>query len=662
MNQGRILLRSASAGLVACLLLAGGECWAQAARPRRPAQSSDEPNITGEQDAAAGDLVDSLFAPFAPVDPLTAVATGAVGGPAPRSRRPTWSARLARNPHPEDGQPPFVLIDRYGGIQRYVEPTSGVDLERFVGETIAVRRDTGGTLLASQLDLPRSRPLRDAAPLAAEPAGGVRLASQLEPTPADDAPAATDALPAPEATGESIDGQIVDEGPIMYDGGYEGSYDGMVVPDGVDPLYLDGQSEFGTCDVCAGDVCGGRGCYDPCGFGSRPIFYARAEYLLWEFDGMYVPPLVVNADLGGGNPPALLNPRVVFGDQEVLDDARSGARFTLGYFLDDYGKWAIEGDYVVFDDESLRFQDGGNGLPPYVGRPYIDATTGMPAVEDVVFVDINGTVTVDIESSFSSAGVRFRRNLCCVAGCTTGCGSGVTCGSPVGGCDSCGGANPSCPMCPVAASALGRWFGGGTRHVDVLYGVRWTQLDESLRVHEDLVADDETTFLIDDVFETDNEFFGGEIGFLVDWQKRRWSLEMLSKLAIGSTNQRVRISGQTIRDGQTFPNIGLLAQPSNVGVYERDEFSVIPEIGVTAGYQITERLRLTAGYTLLYWSQVVRPGDQIDLRVNPQWLNLPTDPEDLPDPNTIQPQSPEFVFRQTDIWAHGLSAGIDYRW
>ena len=59
---------------------------------------------------------------------------------------------------------------------------------------------------------------------------------------------------------------------------------------------------------------------------------------------------------------------------------------------------------------------------------------------------------------------------------------------------------------------------------------------------------------------------------------------------------------------------------------------------------------------------MVRPGDQIDLRVNPDWLDLPADPSLLPDPDTIQPQSPEFVFRDTDIWAHGLNAGIDYRW
>jgi hypothetical protein len=395
----------------------------------------------------------------------------------------------------------------------------------------------------------------------------------------------------------------------------------------------------------------------------------RGEYLHWWFDGMQVPPLVVRGEVDDNGTPAdtdddlFVNAFTVYGGNEILDRDRSGARITLGYFLDDYGKLGIEGDYITFGEINSHFQDGGDGVSPIVGRPFIDATTGLPAVEDVSFPGIAGTVTVDTASTFQSASLRLRRNLCCVAPCSTGCGDCVSCGSGVGGCASCVGVGPACPVFPALSGKLGRIIRGGTRHVDVLYGVRWAQLDEDLRINEDLEADDGTTFLIDDLFSTSNEFVGGDIGFVVDWQRRRWSVEFLSRLAIGNTRQRVFIHGQTLRDGdQLFPRNGLLAQPSNDGTYERDQFSVIPEIGLTAGYMVTDRLRLTLGYTLLYWSRVVRPGDQIDLRVNPEWLDLPTDPSLLPDPATIQPQSPEFVFRDTDIWAHGINAGVDYRW
>ncbi len=126
------------------------------ARPGRLRQPLDGPNVTNETDQAVGELVDSIFSPLAPADPLPGVAKRAMGlEPANAARRPQWSARLARNPNMDDGNPPFALIDRYGGIQRYVEPVPQVDLERYVGQTVAVRRDTGGTLLATQLDLPR---------------------------------------------------------------------------------------------------------------------------------------------------------------------------------------------------------------------------------------------------------------------------------------------------------------------------------------------------------------------------------------------------------------------------------------------------------------------------------------------------------------------------
>jgi hypothetical protein len=695
MIQGRIRLFGSLVALAATLAVAVDASGQSAARSRRVAQPVNGPNVTGETDAAAGNFVDSLFTPFAPADPLDGAASRALGVPqtAKSGLRPTWSARLVRNPHPEDGNPPFALIDRYGGIQRYVEPVASVDLEQHVGSAVAVRRDTGGTLLASQLDLPRTAPRRATPRPYTNLDNGVRLAAQEVPmmppvpTPADEGMTPTpmaegdaemggmgDTLPAPEEMaegmmeGEIVEGEIIDGG-MMHEGHYDGEtyYEGMG-----EPLMLDGDSELhlNGCLTCGDAICGGQGCNNPCGLGSRPIFYARGEYLNWWFDGMQIPPLVVNAGVNDDTTPPVPEPPVaiVFGGTDVLDDDRSGGRITLGYFFDDYGKWGIEGDYISFGEENLSFTDGGDGVTTYVGRPYIDATTGLPAVEDVALVDvITGDVTVNIDSTFQSAGVRFRRNLCCIAGGNVGCGDCVSCGTGVsaGGCSTCGDRpGAACPVCPLVKSKIGRFINSGTRHVDVLYGFRWAELDEGLRVNEDLVADDETTFVIDDVFDTNNRFICGEIGFLVDWQRRRWSFEFLSKLALGTTRQRVSITGQTIQDGVAFADIGLLAQPSNVGTYERDEFSVLPEIGATVGYMLTERLRVTAGYTLLYWSRVARPGDQIDLRVNPDFLDLVDgDPSDTAaDAALIDPQSPEFVFRDTDIWAHGFNAGIDYRW
>lgn len=88
---------------------------------------------------------------------------------APPSSAPTPHravlARLIVNPDQTAGAPPYALTDQTGTVQRYVEPVPGIDLAAYVGQTVGVQNDTGTTLLASQLALPR-QPLR---PLAAAP-------------------------------------------------------------------------------------------------------------------------------------------------------------------------------------------------------------------------------------------------------------------------------------------------------------------------------------------------------------------------------------------------------------------------------------------------------------------------------------------------------------
>ena len=64
-------------------------------------------------------------------------------------------AHLIENPDQSEGAPPDALTDQNGMVQRYVEPVPGIDLSPYVGQVVAVRNDTGPTLLASQLDLPR---------------------------------------------------------------------------------------------------------------------------------------------------------------------------------------------------------------------------------------------------------------------------------------------------------------------------------------------------------------------------------------------------------------------------------------------------------------------------------------------------------------------------
>jgi hypothetical protein len=97
-----------------------------------------------------------------------------------------------------------------------------------------------------------------------------------------------------------------------------------------------------------------------------------------------------------------------------------------------------------------------------------------------------------------------------------------------------------------------------------------------------------------------------------------------------------------------------LAQRTNIGGHSRSEFCVVPELGVTLGFHVTPRFSINGGYSFVYISNVVRAGDQIDTDVNPGLLPVEQDP-------LSGALRPRFMFRQTDFFAHGFTAGADFR-
>jgi|GEM_PF-1125983 len=615
-----------------------------------PANAADGPNQLTPSDLAAGRWVDSLLgSDTAPVSRAKKNQAWNRRTTSP-GRRPQRTSglrgKLVNNPNTQDGSPAFALVDRYGGVLRYIEPVESVDLEPYLGKAVAVRRDTGDILLASQLALPR----KNSQTRRSSSANGLQLAQNLEPIPAGEPVPADETPSEPQPT---ADGHDHHHDPIHHD-------DEGIVYEG--PVYLDeGEAygdglNFGGCPDCGDVTCQRRS--GGCGFGARGVFYAHAEYLHWETKGMEIPPLVIQfQDFTLPSGPVVGPITTIFGGHEIFEDNRNGGRITLGLWLDDYGQWAIEGDYLALEDESLTRVFGvKDGLVPavgnFIGRPFFntgiiggDVDSRGPSQEDVDTNRLDGTVTVRANTRFQTGGIRLRHNLCCREGCSTCCGDAVSCGSGVG----CG-SGILCEFGPF--NRLYRLLRKGTRRTDILLGYRYASLEDDLSVMEDLseftsISTNPPTLGneldVTDIFETRNEFHGGEIGYETEWSHNRWSLSLLTKIAIGSTNQRVRINGSTVIDdglglvetsrgglltqGFDHPGVDGIAGNAddfyvgNIGEYERDEFSVLPELGMTLGYNMTRRLKLTAGYTLLYWSNVVRAGEQVDLDVNGNLLN-----------------------------------------
>jgi Putative beta barrel porin-7 (BBP7) len=401
----------------------------------------------------------------------------------------------------------------------------------------------------------------------------------------------------------------------------------------------DSGAECGSCTV------GGYGdlCYQNCGrmYISLPAHgWVHAEGLTWYQSGMRLPPLVTTSPTGTARSAAGVLQRtttsVLFGnDEESLTDASGGFRIRFGTWLGSVPRLGIEGEYVGLSDKSESFSDSSTGATGsrILARPFFNTLTGVEDAELIAFPNVvRGSIRVDLANSLHGAAFRFRRQLCC----NTGCGF----------------SDWTCQTVPVSS------------RIDFTLGYRFWQLDESLTINEQLTelttagAATTNTFNITDRFRTSNKFNGAELGVI--WQGRRgwWSLDTLMRVGIGNVNQVVTINGSstiTENGATTNHNAGFLTQRTNIGTYERDKFTMVPEFGATVGYQLTRRLRATLGYSLIYWGNVVRPGDQIDLDVNPNLLP----PENVPFSGALRPQ---FQFVQTDYWVHGLSYGAEFRW
>ena len=111
------------------------------------------------------------------------------------------------------------------------------------------------------------------------------------------------------------------------------------------------------------------------------------------------------------------------------------------------------------------------------------------------------------------------------------------------------------------------------------------------------------------------------------------------------------------RAANAFCTGGLLAlNNTNIGSNSRKMFGVIPEVGATIGYDVFDWWRVYAGYNFLYWNSVARPGEQVNLNVNRNFQPF------APGVANPGPRQPAFQFNSTDVYVHGVSFGMEFRY
>jgi hypothetical protein len=312
----------------------------------------------------------------------------------------------------------------------------------------------------------------------------------------------------------------------------------------------------------------------------------------------------------------------VFGPgSNVTGSSRSGARLTAGVWLDEDQDWGLEAGYFFLGSLGRKFNLAGDGSPgsQVIGRPFFNPLTMAEDAEVVAFPGVlAGHVGVSTSSSLQGAEANVLCNLSC-----------------------------SC-----------------NHHLDALAGFRFLDLGERLTVTEHLSAlpgvpvTGATQFDILDAFRTSNQFYGGQVGVRSEHSWGALYTSLSARVAAGVIAQSVDISGATRSSAPSgvvaIQPGGLLALPTNMGHFSRNQFAVLPEGSLVVGYQVTGSLRAWVGCTFLYCTNVVRPGDQIDRIVNPTFLPTGTGAG-------LPPARPGFSFQTSDFWAGGLSLGLEYR-
>jgi hypothetical protein len=319
--------------------------------------------------------------------------------------------------------------------------------------------------------------------------------------------------------------------------------------------------------------------------------------------------------------------QVLYGGSGIDFRTLSGLRFESGFWLNADQTVAIESGFFALGGRAANFSafsdPSGN---PIIARPIFNASSGTEdAYMDSVPGALSGGVSVTNSSQLFSWDINAAANF-------------------------------------VATDHF---------RFDGLLGFRYLNLSESLRIEDQLfpLTSGALTFLgqpVDpsssmtdvDRFRTFNNFYGGQLGTRLTWFFDRWMIGATGKVALGASQETTVIRGSTslfTPDGAvTYIPGGILATSANIGNYHRSSFAVVPEVGLNVGYHITPRITARVGYSFLYWSNVLRPGNQVSRVVSPNLV--PSDSNY----GAAGPNEPTYQFHTSSYWAQGINLGMDF--
>lgn len=342
-----------------------------------------------------------------------------------------------------------------------------------------------------------------------------------------------------------------------------------------------------------------------------------AEALLWRFKSSPTPvPLVSDGYIGEPNT------NVFLGGGSVDTGSNPGVRIAANYGFT--GRSALEANVLYIPPRSTSAGVASTGKLGSTDLviPFVDAFTNRESITEISLAPIyRGSARVDFTNSLLGAEVN--------------------------------GSRPS--------ALANSW------QLDYIGGFRFLRLNEKYTMITESLYNPpfpKDVWLTTDRFETTNNFYGAQSGIRARIDRGRFFAAGTVKVALGAMVQSVNISGSLVTNDYTnfgptvtYPG-AYFALPTNMGSYSRTAFAVVPEVALNAGYRITPVATIVFGYSFLYASNVVRPGNQISRTINSTQTTAYTE---NPNARLTGPALPTFQFNRSAFWARGVSLGLTVR-
>lgn len=418
---------------------------------------------------------------FCVLIPLLAAPPSLLGAESPPAVSDTALLRVAfgvlQKHKTDSGSERYVLVDGEGQVRYSVSPSQGVPLEENVGKSVQIvgQFDTEPAseqpLLVAQRIEPKIAPPAQFVELQSVVADNQDSLPPLTPIPSPDSSSGgagtTTRVPGSMTPGSMTPGIILEEEILDQS------------------LLGDGMSEAGESQTLLPGP--DRWHVAPCGQPER--IWGQVSALAWWTREMTLPPLVTTSPVGTPQAQAGVlgasGTEVLFGGGDLFADLRYGTQFRVGGWLGPRRWVGLEFDYTGLQDESTQFLAVSVG-DQILARPFLNIGPNTLTYDSALVAYPNllaGTVLVDADSRFQSAGFHLVTNMICTFGCQLG-----------------------------ARRELGSCQSGF--RLDLLGGYRYMNLDESVTIRDYLVTTvtPRTGLLGFDQFATGNDFTGASWG------------------------------------------------------------------------------------------------------------------------------------------------------